>query len=141
TVGLPSTLSLTLSLTSGSGPLQGTATLDIGTNAGNGTAAFTDLRIDAAGTNKQLTASASGYSSGVSGTFTVNPQAATHLVIQTQPPTSATAGVAFAPAPVVQLLDVFGNVVTPDSSTVVTATRDAGTASLQGTTSATAVNG
>ena len=41
----------------------------------------------------------------------------------------------------VQLQDDFGNVVTGDSSTVVTATRNAGTASLQGTTSVTAVNG
>src|SRR5262249_3151506 len=34
TAGLPSTLSLTLSLTSGTGPLQGTTTLDIGSSAG-----------------------------------------------------------------------------------------------------------
>ena len=41
---------------SGTGPLQGTTSLDIGTNAGKGVALFTNLRIDAAGT-KQLTAS------------------------------------------------------------------------------------
>ena len=58
-----------------------------------------------------------------------------------KPPASATAGTAFSPAPAVQLVDTFGNVVTTDSGTVVTATRNAGTASLQGTTTASTVNG
>src|SRR5205823_2975659 len=107
--GLPSSLPVTLSLTSGTGPLQGATNIDIGTGFGNGTATFSNLRIDAAGTSKQLTASASGLGSGTSSTFTVNPGAATALVIQTQPPASATAGSAFSPAPVIQLQDVFGN--------------------------------
>jgi hypothetical protein len=42
---------------------------------------------------------------------------------------------------VVRIEDAFGNLVTSDSSTVVTATRSAGTASLQGTTTATAASG
>src|SRR6185295_252750 len=104
TNGLPASLILAVSLTSGTGPLLGTATLDIGTAAGNGVASFSDLRIDAAGTNKQLTASASGLTSGSSAVFTVNPGAATSLTIQTQPPSSATAGVVFSPAVVVRLL-------------------------------------
>ena len=66
---------------------------------------------------------------------------ATSLVIQTQPPATVTAGVVFSPPAVVRLQDAFGNLVTSDSSTVVTATRNAGTAALQGTTSVTAVNG
>src|SRR5439155_12792803 len=139
--GLPSSLPVTLSLTSGTGSLQGTASIDIGTGFGNGTATFSNLRIDAAGSSKQLTASASGLSGIASSNFTVNPATATVLVIQTQPPSSATAGTAFSPAPAVQLLDAFGNLVTTNSSTVVTATRNAGTAALQGTTTATAASG
>ena len=115
--------------------------MDIGTAAANGTAAFSNLRIDTAGSNKQLTASASGLSNAVSAAFTVSPAAASALVIQTQPPGSVAAGSVFSPAPVVQIQDVFGNVVTSDSSTVVSATRNAGTAALQGTTSVTVVNG
>ncbi len=139
--GLPANLNVTVTLTSGTGPLQGTTTLDIGAAAGNGTVSFTDLRIDVAGTNDQLTASASGLTNALSSMFTVNPGPSANLVIQTQPPASATAGLAFSPAPVIRLLDAFGNPVTTDNSTVVTATRNAGTAALQGTTSVTAVNG
>jgi hypothetical protein len=79
TVGLAASLSVSITLTSGTGPLQGTTTLDIGAGAGNGSAAFTNLRIDPAGT-KQLTAAASGLTSGLSATFDVanaGPVAAT----------------------------------------------------------------
>jgi hypothetical protein len=141
TLGLPASLIVSVSLTAGTGPLQGTTSFDLGTAAGNGTVACTDLRLDAAGTNKQLTASATGLASALSSVFAVNPGPAAQLVIQTQPPGTATAGVTFAPAPVLRLLDAFGNPVTTDSSTVVTATRNAGTTALQGTTSVTAVNG
>ncbi len=140
-VGLPATLVVTLSLNSGTGPLQGTATADIGTAAGNGTISFADLRIDAAGTNKQLTASASGLAAGLSSMFTVNSGTATRLTIQRQPSSTATAGTAFAIQPVIQIEDAFGNRVTTDSSTAVTATRNAGTAALQGTTIVTAAGG
>src|SRR6185369_5092656 len=44
-VGLPVSLTLNLSLTSGTGPLQGNVAVDIGTSAGNGVATFTDLRL------------------------------------------------------------------------------------------------
>ena len=49
TVGLGASRNVTITIASGTGPLQGTATLDIGTGAGNGTVTFTNLRIDAAG--------------------------------------------------------------------------------------------
>jgi hypothetical protein len=64
-------LSVTLALTSGTGTLQGTTSLDIGFDAGNGSVTFTGLRIDSAGT-KQLTASASGLASAVSAAFNVS---------------------------------------------------------------------
>src|SRR6185503_2103771 len=70
-VGLAANNNVTVTLTGGTGPLLGTATQDIGTNVGNGVVTFTDLEIDSAGTNKQLTASASGLSNAVSSMFTV----------------------------------------------------------------------
>src|SRR5262249_16532162 len=100
-----------------------------------------NLRIDAAGNNKQLSASASGMTTATSSVFSVNPAAAASMAIQTQPPAAATAGAAFSPAPVLQLFDTFGNFVSTDNSTVVTAARNLGTASLQGTLTATASSG
>ena len=55
-------MSVTITLSAGNGPLQGTTSGDIGTGAGNGTLAFTNLRIDAAGSGKQLTVVATAYS-------------------------------------------------------------------------------
>jgi hypothetical protein len=71
TIGLTANRSVTVALSAGTGPLLGTTTLDIGTSAGNGVVSFTDLQIDSAGLNKQLTASASGLTSAVSSGFTV----------------------------------------------------------------------
>ena len=45
-LGLETSLPLTLSISSGTGTLLGTTTLDIGTLSGNGTVAFDDLAID-----------------------------------------------------------------------------------------------
>jgi hypothetical protein len=70
TVGLGASLLATVTLISGTGPLQGTTTLDIGTSAGNGTVSFTNLRIDPADT-KQLTASANGLTPALSATFSI----------------------------------------------------------------------
>jgi hypothetical protein len=140
-VGLPASLNVTASLAAGTGPLQGTTSVNLGAGAGNGIAAFTNLRIDAAGTNKQLTASAPGFPSTVSSTFSINPAVATHLVVQTQPPASATAGAAFSTATVVSLQDQFNNLASMDNATVVSAARNQGTASLQGATNVTASGG
>ncbi|TAK93698.1 MAG: Ig-like domain repeat protein [Verrucomicrobia bacterium] len=141
TAGLPPNLDVTLALTSGTGPLQGTASRDIGTAAGNGVVTFTGLEIDAAGTNKQLTASASGLSSAVSSVFTVSAAAADHLAMQTQPSATANAGAVFAQQPVIRIEDAFGNLRSGDNATVVTASRATGSAALQGTTNRTAING
>src|SRR5262249_1396235 len=71
---------------------------------------------------------------------------ANRLAIQTQPSTTAVAGVAFSPQPALPVQDQFGNTRnsangTADNSTAVTAARSAGSGTLQGTTSLTAVNG
>src|SRR5262249_37515425 len=70
--GLGASVPVTVTLTSGTGPLLGNPTLNIGTGAGNGTISYTNLEIDTAGTNDQLTASASGLTSGLSSVFSVN---------------------------------------------------------------------
>ena len=46
TVGLGASEIVTATINTGTGPLQGTVALDIGTAAGNGTISYTDLRID-----------------------------------------------------------------------------------------------
>ena len=51
----------------------------------------------------------------------MSPAAASQLVVTTQPSTTATAGVAFATQPVVTEEDAFGNVITTDSTSTVTA--------------------
>jgi hypothetical protein len=79
--GLPAHLDVTVTLSAGTGPLQGTTTLDIGTAAGNGTVSYTNLRIDSPGTNKELTASASGLTPAVSNVFTVTAGALDSIVI------------------------------------------------------------
>jgi hypothetical protein len=141
TSGLAANLNVTLSLAAGTGPLQGTTTQDIGTTAGNGTATFTDLQIDVAGTDKQLTAAASDFTSAASAVFAVNHATAASLVIQQQPSSSATAGAAFAQQPILLVEDAFGNLVDDDNSTVVTAVRNAGSGTLQGTLNATVFGG
>src|SRR5262249_30906233 len=69
--GLPSSLNVSLALTTGSGSLLGTTTFDIGAAAGNGTVTFTNVQCSDAGTNKQLTAVAPGLSNAVSAAFLV----------------------------------------------------------------------
>src|SRR5205807_3052977 len=54
-----------------SGPLLGSVSQDIGTNAGNGVATYTNLEIDATG-SKQLTASAAGFTNAFSAVFGVS---------------------------------------------------------------------
>ncbi len=71
TIGLAASQLVTVALTSGSGALTGTVTLDIGTGAGNGTVTFTNLTMDTAGAGKQLTASSTGFTSGLSSFFDV----------------------------------------------------------------------
>src|SRR6185503_2491897 len=58
-----------------------------------------------------------------------------------QPSATATAGVPFAQQPVIRVEDVGGNLVATDNGRVITVARAAGTGTLQGTLTATTVNG
>src|SRR5205085_1334041 len=91
TVVLGASKLVTVTLSAGTGTLQGTATLDIVTGAGNGTVSYTILPFLRAAPPNFLTASASGLSSVDSNAFSVAAAAADRLVFTTQPG-SATAG-------------------------------------------------
>src|SRR5204862_6695240 len=73
--------------------------------------------------------------------LTVTPASGGSLVILTQPSGTATAGVPFAQQPSIAIQDAYGNLRTSDNTTVVTVARNAGSGTLQGTLSATTVNG
>lgn len=72
-LGLASSKLVALTLSAGTGALQGTNVLDIGTAAGNGLVTFSGLAVSAAGAGKQLTASTAGFTNAVSSSFTITP--------------------------------------------------------------------
>jgi hypothetical protein len=88
----------------------------------NGVASFADLSVDKTGSYTLTATSSPLLTSAMSGSFTIQPGLATQLVFTTEPSGVATAGAAFAQQPVVSLEDAAGNVVTTDSSSVVTLT-------------------
>lgn len=108
----------------------------------NGVLAAHSISISSAGSNINITATKSGGSeNGTSNNFVVNYGAANKLLVQTQPSTSATAGVQFTTQPVIYITDTYGNRITSDNSSVVSAAAEGGTGSIQGTTNLTAING
>jgi fibronectin-binding autotransporter adhesin len=66
---------------------------------------------------------------------------ASRLGIQTQPAATATTGINFPTQPVIRIENNLGALVTADNDTVVTVARGSGSGTLQGTLTATAVNG
>lgn len=138
--GVNVTFTLTVPGGAGAGIVPASAAT-VATDA-SGVASLTSWTLgQTAGTNNNaVTATIAGLN-----TVTFNasgaPAGATQVAIVTQPSATATAGVPFPQQPVVELRDAFGNLVTANSSTVVTAARAAGTGALQGTLSTTAVNG
>ncbi len=132
-----STTQITVTRAAGAGTLQGTTTVTVV----NGIATFAGLNHTVAGTIDLDFSSAPALGTVNSTDIVISPAAADHLVIATQPSATATAGVAFVQQPVVQVVDAFGNVVTSDSTTQITAVRAAGAGTLQGTTTVTVVNG
>jgi hypothetical protein len=126
------------SLPVGSGPLQGTTTLTVS----GGSVYFTGLADDKAETISLQFTSVPALTSATSNNIMVSPAAASQLVIATQPSPTATAGVAFATQPVVDIEDQYGNLETGDNSTEVSAAAlPLGSGPLQGTTMVTASGG
>ena len=106
---------ITLSLTSGSGTLSGTASRV--TNA-SGLATFNDLSIDLAG-SKQLTAASAGLASAVSGAFTITAGAAAAVAATGGTPQTAQASGAFPTPLLVTVTDSEGNPVSGATVTFV----------------------
>ena len=126
---------VTASLSSGSGPLSGTTTVTVK----SGVATFSNLTDDKAETIA-LEFTAGSLTVGPSTSIAITP-IANRIVIHTEPSTTATAGQAFSTQPVIYEEDQFGNVITTDNSTVVTASVSSGPSPLQGTTSVTMTGG
>ena len=101
--------SIAVVITGGSGKAGAHLTGTVPKTASAGVATFTDLKIDSAGTNYTLTASATSLTDGVSGTFNINAGAATQLLFGVQP-TNAAAGAPIAPNVTVIAKDGQGNV-------------------------------
>ncbi len=126
---------VTASLSSGSGPLSGTTTVTVK----NGVATFSNLSDDKAETIA-LEFTAGSLTVGPSTSIAITP-IASRIVIHTEPSSTATAGQAFSTQPVIYEEDQFGNVITTDNSTVVTASVSSGPSPLLGTTSVTMTGG
>ncbi len=112
----------------------------------NGVATFpaSDLTYDVAETmNLRFTSNLGAVAATTSNSIVVSPNVATQLVVTQQPSVTVVAGVAFPTQPVVKEEDLYGNVITSDSThTVTAATGTQGTAVLQGgSLTRTLVNG
>ena len=118
-------VSITLSLTSGTGTLSGTLTQ---VTDASGVASFNDLSIDKTG-SKQITAG-SGALAATSNPFTITLGTATNIAF-TQQPGNTIAGAAITPAVTVSVSDAGGN---PEPNASVTVTLSAGSGTLSGTT-------
>ena len=123
---------------SGGGLLGGTAT--VLTN-GSGRAAFVNLSIGGPIGTRTLRFSAAALPAVTSGNIAVDAGPASAIVITTNPPSAITSGAVLFPAPVVRILDAFGNLVDPEPEVTITATVASGSATLGGTTSSTTVAG
>ncbi len=128
---------VTVALASGStGTLSGTTTM----MAASGVADFTNL-VDTVSGPLSLDITSGTLTPVTTSPVPVSPAAASQFVIQTQPSPSATAGASFATQPVIAEEDQYNNVVTSDSSTVLTAYLGSGAGPLAGTVTATLADG
>ena len=107
----------------------------------DGSATFTSLTITTAGGPMWFTATSVPLNAGTSTDFSVTAASATQLVVMVAPSSTGTTGFPFARQPTIGLLDALGNVVTADSTTVVTASLASGNGTLLGTTSILANHG
>ncbi len=129
-------MTITATILSGGGTLSGTTTVN--TNA-SGAAVFSNLAISGLVGNRTLrfTATlASGTATVTSGTIALAPGAAADLTVKVQPSANAGSGAALSQQPAVQLRDAATNNAA-QAGVVVTATVATGTATLQGSTTAT----
>ena len=96
--------SSTVTLTLSSGTFDGGSST-IHATVSSGVATFSDLAIDVPGNYTLSATDGSLTPTGASNSFTISPAPGGKLVIQTQPPSTATAGQAFGTPVVVEELD------------------------------------
>jgi len=86
----------------------------------NGAVSFGNLSVNKTGSYTLTATSSPALTSAISSSFAIQPGAATQLAFTVQPSGTASAGTAFAQQPVVSVEDAGGNVVSTDSTSVVT---------------------
>jgi hypothetical protein len=119
-----------------SGTLSGTATVA----AVGGTATFSTLSIDKAGTGYTLVGSSTGLTGATSNAFDITAAAAAKLAFQQQP-SNTVAGVAISPTVTVRILDAFDNLTTSTADVTVAIGTNPGGGTLSGTATVGAVSG
>ena len=137
------TSTVTLSVASGPADAVVDSNSTMTATAKNGIATFDNVILDTAGTyTLTATDSNAGVTSAVSGTITVNPGAATQLVVQPVT-TPSTVGQTISPAITVTAEDAFGNVATSDDDSVTlnVASGSSGSFTSESTPTVQAVNG
>ena len=125
---------VTMSVNSGPGPFTGTSTVSVTTNV-NGLATFTNLVLNTSG-SYTIAAKDGTIVGPTSGAFTVNPAAASKIVVTAQPATTITAGGTESLS--VSVEDTYGNLVSSTDPIAVTLSSGGFNA---GTTTVSAVGG
>jgi hypothetical protein len=118
------------------GTLSGTKTV----NAVGGTATFSGLVIDKAGTGYTLAVTSTALTGATSSPFNITAGAANKLAFGQQP-TSTTGGVTIAPRPTVQILDAADNLTPSTASVTVAMGTNPSGGTLSGTTTVVAAGG
>lgn len=129
------TASIDLTIASGTGTLNGTASVA----ATAGVSTFSTLSINQADTFT-LDADSTGLTTDTSSSFTVSP-AADAAVVFVQQPTNVQVSAVITPAITVRFQDQFGNNTTSTAQVTLTINNNPGTANLGGTTMVAAVAG
>ena len=119
-------MTLAIGTNAGGGTLTGTSA-----TSGNGVATFTNSWINKSGTGYTLTVAASGYGTLTTSSFNITPAASNQFILAVAPSSTATAGIAFATQPSIQVEDTYGNVVASSADTItLTAFTDSGCSTL-----------
>ena len=106
---------LTLSLANGTGTLAGV----LATNTDvNGIAHFPNVSINLAGLKQLAAGDATATLTTTSAGFVISATTPNKLVLAQSPPANAVAGVVLSPAPVVQVTDLYGNVISNATDTI-----------------------
>jgi flagellar hook assembly protein FlgD len=136
-ISTDNTTQVTAAVVSGTGTLSGVTKV----TASGGIVTFTDLSYDKAETIQLEFTSNIPLTPVTSDNIVVSAAGPSKLAVQTQPSTTATAGSQLGTQPVIHIEDAYGNLITGDNTTIVTAAAVGGIGTLSGLTTATASGG